>query len=252
MPEPRRAIIARDPSGQTVVIGPVGSRAAIDGLRATLARHGWAPGADAVYKSRAEFVREQVAPAYADAVRHRIEAHGGAGCNCPADWTSPDVPVPVEMPVADFTHTVGGFFGEQLTIVAYAPVDAEDGGAVEFVIMAGHGRTAGAHISSPAEREALMRALMEAYRVADGEKPATETRTEDDDLPCTECGQARSMHEDAFGRTLNPHECTGYVAPEPDPNCVRCGWVKSMHAGLVPCSFEAAAEQAAVEARNDQ
>ena len=35
------------------------------------------------------------------------------------------------------------------------------------------------------------------------------------DPPCTECGVVRSMHEDAFGRTLNPAECTGYVAPEP-------------------------------------
>jgi hypothetical protein len=81
------------------------------------------------------------------------------------------------MPAAGFTHTVRGFFGEQLTIVAYAPVDAEDGGAVEFLIRAGRGsteRTASAHVSSPAEREALMRALMEAYRIADGEKPATE------------------------------------------------------------------------------
>jgi hypothetical protein len=86
---PRRVIVARDPSGQTVVIGPVGSRAAIDDLRATLSRHGWAPGADAVYKSRAEFVREQVAPAYADAARHRAEAHGGAGCNCPV---APEAP----------------------------------------------------------------------------------------------------------------------------------------------------------------
>ena len=84
---------------------------------------------------------------------------------------SPDAPAPGEMPDAGFTHTAHGFFGEQLTIVAYAPVDAEDGGAVEFVIRNEHGRTAGAHISSPAEREALMRALMEAYRVAGGEKP---------------------------------------------------------------------------------
>jgi hypothetical protein len=92
---------------------------------------------------------------------------------------SPDVPVPVgtaqEMPAADFTHTVHGFFGEQLTIVAYAPVDDEDGGAVEFLVRGAAGGAAlSAHVSSPVEREALMRALMEAYRIADGEKPATE------------------------------------------------------------------------------
>jgi hypothetical protein len=97
-----------------------------------------------------------------------------------------DAPVPVgtaeEMPAAAFMHTVHGFFGEELTIVAYAPVDDEDGGAVEFVIRGEHGRTAGAHISSPAEREAFAKAWMQACRVADGEKPATEARDDGDDF----------------------------------------------------------------------
>lgn len=83
-----------------------------------------------------------------------------------------------DMPDAAFTHTVRGFFGEELTIVAYAPVDDEDGGAVEFVIKGDDGRTASAHISSPAEREALARAWMEACRIADGEVPATEAQDE--------------------------------------------------------------------------
>jgi hypothetical protein len=74
-----------------------------------------------------------------------------------------------DMPDAAFTHTVRGYFGEELTIVAYAPVDDEDGGAVEFVIRDQPGKTAlSAHISSPAEREALAKAWMEACRFADG------------------------------------------------------------------------------------
>lgn len=62
--EPRRVLIARNPEGETVVIGPVGSQAAIGALVSMLSRHGWTPGATALYKSRAEWVREQVAPAY--------------------------------------------------------------------------------------------------------------------------------------------------------------------------------------------
>jgi len=42
---------------------------------------------------------------------------------------------------------------------------------------------------------------------------ADDAPDEDDDPGCAECGHARSMHEDAFGRALNPAECTGYVAP---------------------------------------
>jgi hypothetical protein len=83
-----------------------------------------------------------------------------------------------DMPDAAFTHTVRGFFGEDLTIGAYPPEDPEDGGAVQFHIRDENGRTAIAHISSPAEREALARALMEAYRIADGEQPAMEAREE--------------------------------------------------------------------------
>lgn len=79
-----------------------------------------------------------------------------------------------EMPDAAFTHTVRGFFGEELTIGAYPPEDDEDGGAVQFLIKDGQGKTASAHISSPAEREALARAWMEACRVAGGEPSATE------------------------------------------------------------------------------
>lgn len=76
-----------------------------------------------------------------------------------------------EMPDAAFTHTVRGFFGEELTIVAYAPEDGEDPGAVEFVIRGKQGGPGlSAHISSPAEREALARAWMEACRIADGEQ----------------------------------------------------------------------------------
>lgn len=62
--EPRQVLIAKSPQGETVVIGPVGSQAAIGALVSMLARHGWTPGATALYKSRAEWVREQVAPAY--------------------------------------------------------------------------------------------------------------------------------------------------------------------------------------------
>jgi hypothetical protein len=74
-----------------------------------------------------------------------------------------------DMPKAAFAHTVHGFFGEELTIVAYAPVDAEDGGAVEFVIKGEDGETVSAHVSSPAEREAFAKAWMEACRHAGGE-----------------------------------------------------------------------------------
>lgn len=82
------------------------------------------------------------------------------------------------MPDAAFTHTVRGYFGEELTIGAYPPEDEDDGGAVQFMVRDEQGRTATAHISSPAEREALARALMEAYRVADGE-PRTEADPQD-------------------------------------------------------------------------
>lgn len=78
-----------------------------------------------------------------------------------------------DMPGAAFTHTVRGFFGEELTIVAYAPVDAEDGGAVEFVIKGEGGETVSAHISSPAERESFAKAWMEACRIAGGEPAGT-------------------------------------------------------------------------------
>jgi hypothetical protein len=80
------------------------------------------------------------------------------------------------MPDAAWTHTVRGFFGEELTIGAYPPEDDEDGGAVQFLVRDENGKTACAHVSSPAEREAFARALMEAYRIADGEPTATEAR----------------------------------------------------------------------------
>jgi hypothetical protein len=78
------------------------------------------------------------------------------------------------MPDAAFTHTVRGFFGEELTIGAYPPEDDEDGGAVQFLIRDEHGKTTSAHISSPAEREAFAKAWMESCRLADAEPAAAE------------------------------------------------------------------------------
>ena len=78
----RRALIATTPDGETVIIGPVGSQAAIGALRSMLARHGWSTGDAPRYQSRAEWVREQVAPAYAEAAEHRHDVHGGGACYC--------------------------------------------------------------------------------------------------------------------------------------------------------------------------
>lgn len=136
-----------------------------------------------------------------------------------------------EMPGAAFTHTVRGFFGEELTIVAYAPEDGEDPGAVEFVIRGEQGGAAlSAHISSPAEREALARALMEAYRIADGETGATEARPAACGL-CKDglveakgcnCGSpadeaAGFRHENLCGFEPCPNGCWGRLHPDTAP-----------------------------------
>lgn len=58
-PEPRRVITATSPEGQAVAIGPVVSRASIRAIRDALERHGWTPGDDVIYMSRAELYRSQ-------------------------------------------------------------------------------------------------------------------------------------------------------------------------------------------------
>lgn len=106
-----------------------------------------------------------------------------------------------DMPDAAFTHTVRGFFGEELTIGAYPPEDPDDGGAVQFLVRDEHGKTATAHISSPAERESLARAWMEACRIADGEKPAAEPErvpeagTIPPGLTCSACRKPLDGHK---------------------------------------------------------
>lgn len=99
-----------------------------------------------------------------------------------------------EMPDAAFTHTVRGYFGEELTIGAYRPEGDGDGGAVQFVIKDEQGETVSAHISSPAEREAFARALMEAYRIADGEQTAAESPGEAMCAVPAECGNGPGPH----------------------------------------------------------
>jgi hypothetical protein len=86
VPEPeRRVIIAKSPEGKTIVIGAGGSPAASGALRVTLARHGWTPGEDAPYKSRAEWLREQVAAA----ARHRDQAREATGRDFPPGDPAP-------------------------------------------------------------------------------------------------------------------------------------------------------------------
>lgn len=68
-----------------------------------------------------------------------------------------------------------------------------------------------------AAREHLAQATEDVLELHtwDGKETGAEwlERTRGEDPGCTECGQARAVHEDAFGRTLNPAECTGYIAP---------------------------------------
>jgi hypothetical protein len=102
------------------------------------------------------------------------------------------------MPDAAFTHTVRGFFGEELTIGAYPPEDPDDGGAVQFLVRDEHGKTATAHISSLAERESLTRAWMEACRIADGERITmlgSHWTTDDGTTACTDTSAPYVPHK---------------------------------------------------------
>jgi hypothetical protein len=80
---------------------------------------------------------------------------------------------------AQWEHTVTGYSGEKLTFTGYPP-DEDDDGAVTILIEDSDGTRASIALTTREGRDEAARALMEAYRIADGEKPAAETRTEDE------------------------------------------------------------------------
>lgn len=106
----------------------------------------------------------------------------GTGIRCPGDPAtvrSPDAPVPVG--TAPWSHTIKGYFGEELTIAAYPPCEGE-GGAITIAIR--EDKTgASILVESREARDDLARAWMEAERVASGEPPALEAGP----IACGEC-----------------------------------------------------------------